>query len=186
MGLRNTNERWGAVAQALHWIIAVLVVVMAGLGWYMTTLDISPTMFELYALHKSIGITVFGLVILRLIWRLSNPTPALPAGMRPAERWMAHASHGLLYLILFAMPISGYVINSAADFPLNVFGLFTIPNVIAENEAVKEAAEEVHETLIWVLVGILALHVAGALKHHFVDRDDVLRRMLPGGQRSRS
>lgn len=186
MRLRNSDETWGLVAQLLHWLIAVLIVVMASLGWYMTTLDISPTMFELYALHKSIGVTVFTLVILRLAWRLSNPTPALPGHMPPAERWLAHASHGLLYLILFAMPVSGYVINSAADFPLNIFGLFTIPNVIPESEPIKEAAEGVHETLIWVLVAVLVLHVAGALKHHFVDRDDVLRRMLPGRKRSRS
>lgn len=186
MRLRNTDERWGAVAQLLHWVIAVLIVIMAALGWYMTTLDISPTMFELYALHKSIGITILTLVILRLAWRLSNNTPSLPEHMHPAERWLAHASHALLYLILFAMPISGYVINSAADFPLSVYGLFTIPNVIPESEPVKEAAEAVHETLIWVLIGIVALHVAGALKHHFMDRDDVLRRMLPSRQRSRS
>lgn len=183
MQMRNSQQRWGLVAQVLHWLIAVLVVVMAGLGWYMTTLKISPTMFELYALHKSIGVTVLVLMVLRLLWRQLNPTPPLPARMKPAERWLAHASHGLLYLILFGMPISGYVVNSAADFPLKVFGLVTLPNLIAENESVKEAAVTVHSTLIWVLVAVLVLHVAGALKHHFVDRDDVLRRMIPGTHR---
>lgn len=183
MRIRNTEQHWGLLAQGLHWLIAVLVVVMAGLGWYMTTLDISPTMFELYALHKSIGVTVLALVILRLLWRAANPTPSLPAHMKPVERRLAHATHGLLYLILIAMPISGYVINSAADFPLTVFGLFTIPNLIAENESVQAIAGAVHGTLIWVLVAVLLLHVAGALKHHFVDRDDVLRRMIPGAER---
>ncbi|MBA1147985.1 cytochrome b [Ectothiorhodospiraceae bacterium WFHF3C12] len=186
MRLRNSDQHWGLVAQLLHWLIAVLIVVMAALGWYMTTLKISPTMFELYALHKSIGITILTLVVLRVAWRASNPTPALPGHMRTTERRLAHITHGLLYLILFAMPISGYVINSAAAFPLKVFGLFTIPNVIPENEAVKEAAQAFHETLIWVLIGILVLHVAGALKHHFVDRDNVLRRMIPGAERSSS
>lgn len=183
MRITNSDRQWGVASQAFHWLIAALIAAQAGLGWYMTTLKLSPTKFELFALHKSLGITVLALALLRLLWRLANPTPSLPGQMSRTERWLAHASHGTLYLLLFAMPVSGYIINSAANFPLEYFGLFPIPNLTAENEPLKNAATEVHETLIWILVGVLALHVAGALKHHFVDRDDVLRRMLPGLKR---
>jgi len=179
MRIRNTDQHWGGAAQAFHWLIALLIVAQAALGWYMTTLKLSPTKFELFALHKSLGITVLTLALLRLLWRLSNPTPALPAHMTRTERWLAHGSHTALYLLLFAMPVSGYVINSATNFPLEYFGLFPIPNLTPESDSLKNAAAEVHETLVWILVAVLALHVAGALKHHFVDRDDVLQRMLP-------
>ncbi len=183
MRLRNSNDRWGGIAQLLHWGMAVLVVGMFPLGWYMVGLPLGPAKLDYYSWHKSFGITILVLVALRLAWRLANPTPQLPGDTPRWERGAAHASHVLLYALLVALPVAGYVINSAANFPLSVFGWFSIPNVIAESESLKESATLVHQVLGWVLLAVLAVHVAAALRHHVILRDDVLLRMLPGARR---
>lgn len=175
----NTPQRWGLIAQLLHWLIALAVFGLFALGWVMVNYPISPTKFELYSLHKSLGITVLLAVVLRLIWRAVNPTPTLAA--QPAwERRAATATHWTLYALLMLMPLSGYVINSAANFPMLVWGVLPLPNVTGENEGLQELAERVHLTLFWLLAVLVVLHVAAALRHHFLLKDDVLRRMLPG------
>lgn len=185
MKLRNDSQHWGAVAKGLHWSVALAVLFMIGLGLIMTAWPISPIKLKMYLVHKSLGIVILAVMIVRLLWRLANPAPVLPDTLKPYERLLAHANHALLYILLLAMPISGWVINSAANFPLRVFGLFQLPQLVPPNKSLQELAEAVHFGLFLTIAVLLILHVAAALKHHFVLKDGVLLRMLPGRARRR-
>jgi len=179
MALRNTTQRWGGVSQLLHWLIVALVIVQVTLASLADDLPPGMKKLTLLARHKSFGITILGLVILRLIWRWRNPTPALPVTLKPYERMLARFTHAMLYLLLFAMPLSGWMMSSARGFPVSWFGLVQLPDLVPRNKALYQTLLTTHGTLAWVLGTIVALHVAAALRHHFVMRDDVLRRMLP-------
>lgn len=176
---RNSVEAWGSVQKTLHWAIALAVVALAVLGWVMTGLPPGRRAFELYALHKSIGLTLLALVVARIAWRLSQPRPVWPAAMRAWERRTAVAVHVGLYATLVAMATSGWVLHSASGLPLRWFGLARVPSIAPRGDALKLLAADVHYALFWLLALLVAAHVAGALKHHYVDRDDVLRSMLP-------
>lgn len=179
MPARSDATRWGSVAKAFHWIVAVFVIGMLIGGLTMVELPTSPDKFKLYALHKSFGITILVLMLLRLAWRSVDPRPRDVPGMAPLVAFAAHAVHRLLYLALLAMPISGWVYNSASNFPLQWFKLVQLPAIVAPDPELKRLAHDVHEALALFIMLLLALHIAGALKHHFIDRDDTLRRMLP-------
>jgi cytochrome b561 len=175
--LRDSRERWGLVSILIHWLTVLAILFMGALGLYMTSLPIGAQKVQLYALHKSIGITLLALVLLRILWRLLNPRPALP----PMPRWQkiaAHASHGLLYLLLLAVPLSGWVMNSAANFPLVWFGFIELPAIAAPDPKLRALAGEIHETLFLLLILLALVHAGAALKHHLGDRDEVLRNML--------
>lgn len=175
--------RYGAVAQGFHWLIAVLFIAAVAIAWYMVDLPLSPYMVKTYNLHKSIGVTILALAVLRLLWRQFNRPPPLPSTMPQWEQRVAHGAHILLYLLLFAQPIIGIVFSWAAGIPVVVFGLFVLPNLMAANESLKEILQWVHIYVGWSFVGLVVLHAAAALRHHFLLKDDVLRRMLPGGLR---
>jgi len=181
--VKNTANRWGSGAQLLHWLMALGIVTSMVLGWLMVYLPNSALKFELYALHKSLGITLLALVFLRLAWRWVNITPPLPDHLPRHERILAKGTHQLLYALMLLMPLSGYVINSAANFPLNVFGLVQIPNLTPESATLQALASNLHLGVFWGFVVLLTLHIGGALRHHFVLRDNTLRRMLPGARR---
>jgi cytochrome b561 len=141
----------------------------------------------LLARHKSVGMTVLMLAILRLLWRLKNPPPPLPSGMSRIEQIGARATHLVFYVLLFAMPLTGWMMSSAKNYSVSWFGLFTWPNLIGKNEAAFDFLRTTHDTLSYVLFAVAVLHILAALKHHFWDRDDVLVRMLPftkGARRS--
>lgn len=180
MQWRNTRNRWGGISQLLHWLIALAVLALFALGWTMVAWPISPTKFELYSLHKSLGVTLLALVTLRLAWRLSGSVPDWPPNTPAWERRAALATHLLLYLLLIAMPVSGYLINSAANFPLVIWGVLELPNLTAEDERLQALAELAHLSMFWIMAALVLLHVAAALRHHWLLKDDVLRRMLPG------
>jgi len=182
MALRSDRNQWGSAIKALHWLIFLMIVVLATVGWYMKGLPNSPDKIKVYALHKSFGLTLLALVVLRLAWRelVDRVRPPLPPGMPAWQRFGAHASHLALYLLLFAIPLSGWLFNSAANFPLRWFGLFSVPSLSGPDPALKAFAGGAHWWLFWVLVVVLAAHVGAALWHHFVVRDEVLRRMWPG------
>ena len=182
MPIRNTPERWGCVAKWLHWTVALAVIVMIGLGWWAERLPFGSLKVDVFWVHKSLGMLVLIAMALRLLWRLLNPAPALPDTLRPWERGAAHLTHWGLYALLIAMPVSGWVINSAANFPLSVFGWFEVPAIAPADDDIKELAASVHGALSWAIIAVVGLHVAAALKHHFVLKDDVLRRMLPFGR----
>lgn len=180
---RNTNERYGIIAQSFHWVVALLVIGLLGVGLYMSDLKPGPDMFKIYALHKSVGIVVLGLAVLRLIWMLSNPHPhALPTH-KQWERFLAKLVHLFLYFAIIAMPLSGWIMSSAKGFPVNLFGIegLTLPNLVSTNKDVAEAAEEFHEIIAYSLIAVIGLHFAGALKHHVIDKDGTLRRMIRCG-----
>jgi cytochrome b561 len=176
--MSDAPDRWNRFAQLLHWLIALLIVGLGTVGLIMTDMAPSPDKIKVYTLHKSFGITVLMLVALRLVWRLATRHPA-PA---PGPRWQtlsASVVHFLLYVLMFAIPLSGWLFNSAANFPLQWFWLVHVPAIWGPDPAVKHFAREFHEAAFWVLITLAVLHAAAAFKHHYFDRDDVLRRMLP-------
>ena len=175
-------SRYGAVAQAAHWLVFLLVAALFGIAWYMTDLPLGPEKIRIYNLHKSIGVLVLGLMLLRLLWRQVSPPPELPPDMAAWERAAARASHLLLYALLLVQPVIGIVHSWSANFPVVVFGLFTLPSLTAPSERLKDLLVALHAWVGWALLALIALHAAAALRHHFVLRDDVLRRMLPGGK----
>lgn len=185
--LQNTEKRYGTVAMTLHWLIAVAIIGLLIVGKYMHGLpDSDVNKFALYQLHKSTGLTVLALSIARVLWRFVNAVPALPAGMPAWQRWLAHGTHYAFYVLIIAIPLSGWAVASAS--PLGIptiwFGLFEMPHLpglqgLSDQEETEEFFEEVHELLGNSMILLLILHVGAALKHHFWDRDTVLRRMLP-------
>ncbi len=165
-------------AIALHWLVALLIPGAFALGLYMTGLELSPTKLKLYSYHKWLGITVLGLIALRLAWRLIGSVP--PAMAAPAWRQRAAAlNHGLLYILMFAVPLTGWLMSSAKGFPVVYFGVLPLPDFVGKDEALGEWLVSVHVTLNYVLAALVVLHVAAALMHHFVERDGVLARMSP-------
>jgi cytochrome b561 len=183
---QGSSGRYTAVAQAFHWIIAALIVTQFVLGHMAADLPNGMHKLALLARHKSFGMTVLMLAILRLLWRLKNPPPELPAGMSPLERMIARATHVAFYVLLFAMPLTGWMMSSAKNYAVSWFGMFTWPNLIGKNEAAFDALRATHEILSDVLFAIAVLHILAALKHHFWNKDDVLVRMLPFGRLSGS
>jgi cytochrome b561 len=187
--LRNIETHYGAVAKSVHWLMAFMLVGSFSLGFYMHDLAVSPLRLKLFSYHKWLGVLAFILVVLRLGWRWTHRPPALPAHMAPWEKRAAEITHRLLYLLLFAAPLSGWLMSSAKGFQTVLFGVLPIPDLLSKNPPLGAALAEVHETLIWILLGVIVLHSLAALKHHFIDRDDVLSRMTPGvaplGPRSR-
>ncbi len=179
MALRNTTARWGSIAQSLHWIIVALVITQFVLASIAGDLPLGLQKLAMLARHKSVGITILALVVIRVIWRWSNPTPALPDTLKPYERMLARVTHVGLYALLFAMPITGWLMSSARNFPVSWWGLVQLPDFVKPDKALYELMHDIHGLLAWILLATALLHAAAALKHHFVLKDDVLRRMLP-------
>lgn len=178
MQLKNTSSRYGLVAIAFHWLIALLVISLLCVGLYMVTLTLSPLKIELFHYHKEFGTLVLILACLRWGWRLANTTPVLPSHMPFWQQWAAHASHYLLYVLLFAMPITGWLVSSAAGLLPSFFGLFVLPSLIAPNQELTHLFGWMHQWLAYSLIALLCVHIGAALEHHFVEKDDILRRMI--------
>jgi cytochrome b561 len=170
---------YSAVAKGLHWGMALLIAGLLTLGFLMSDLPLSPEKLQYYAWHKWAGISVFVLVWLRLAWRLWHPAPALPDTLSPWAQRLAHAGHAALYGLMIVIPLSGWVLSSAKGVQTVWFGVWPLPDLVAKDKALGDAMHEVHETLNYLLLLMLAGHVAAALKHHWIDQDDVLTRMLP-------
>ncbi|HEU4778966.1 MAG TPA: cytochrome b [Steroidobacteraceae bacterium] len=179
MTFRNTTRSWGALTKALHWIIVILIIVQFFIASRAHDLPRGPALIEAWGWHKSVGMTIFMLAIIRLVWRWMNPVPDLTAETRAWEHTLAKISHVLLYALIFAVPLTGWLMSSAKNFPVSWFSLFQWPDLIAPDRALSESMESAHKILVKVLVGVALLHAAGALKHHFIDKNNVLRRMLP-------
>jgi cytochrome b561 len=177
--LRNTRERWGLISQLLHWLVAVVILVQVGVGVAAVEWRLSPTKLDLFVWHKSVGMLILLLVLLRLGWRITNPTPAPPPDMRPWEVHAAHMSHVLLYLLVLGLPLTGWIINSAANIPLKLFWLVPLPDITAPSKPLQEAATGAHVALVIALAPLLLVHVGAALRHHYLKHNAVLRRMLP-------
>lgn len=179
MNLRNSPRRWGAVSQGLHWLVVVLVIAQFLLASAADDLPAGLAKLVLLARHKSVGITILGLAVLRLAWRAMSPGPPPPTTGSAAERALARLTHGGLYTLLFLVPLAGWAQSSAKNYAVSWFGLVQLPNLVPADESLYRALHEAHEVLAWTLAGLAGLHAAAALYHHFLRRDDVLRRMLP-------
>ena len=171
--------RYTPPARLLHWLMAALLIGLLALGFYMSDLPLSPEKLQLYAWHKWAGVTAFLLALVRLAWRASHRPPALPAQMPPLERLAAHLGHWGLYALMLAIPLSGWLMSSAKGFQTVWFGVLPLPDLLAKDKALGNLLETVHVVLNYTLIAVLLGHVGAALKHHFIDRDDVLTRMLP-------
>jgi cytochrome b561 len=173
-----SGARYGTPAIAAHWLLALLLVGNFALGLWMTELALSPLRLKLYNWHKWAGVVILTLSLLRLLWRLGHRPPAalpMPAWQAQAAR----ATHLGLYLLFFAVPLAGWAYSSAAGFPIVWFGVLPLPDFVPVDKALAEAIKPWHERLAWTLIALVALHVAAALKHHFIDRDGLLQRMWP-------
>ena len=173
------KQHYTATAKSLHWVMAVLIIGLLALGFYMQDLPLSPEKLKLYSWHKWAGVTAFLLVLVRLAWRAGHRPPPLPASMPKPLQLAAHGGHLALYGLMLAMPLSGWLMSSAKGFQTVWFGLLPIPDLLAKDKALGDLLQNVHATLAVLFVLILVGHVAAALKHHFIDRDDILTRMLP-------
>ncbi|MEM9811285.1 MAG: cytochrome b [Pseudomonadota bacterium] len=193
MTVKNTTSTWGWPARVLHWVMAVMIIGLVGMGTYISNFETDLVrQFELIQDHKSFGFTVFVLALLRVAWRFANrDTPGLPADMPSWQVRASHASHYLLYALIFIMPLSGWLMSTAS--PLNdpnaypvqiknmVFGLFEMPDPFPTgSKAISDAFHVIHSIAGKLLAFILVVHTAAALKHHFIDKDTILKRMTFG------
>lgn len=176
MQLKNTKNHFGLIAIILHWLMAFLIIGLLAIGLYMADLPNSLQKLKLYGWHKEFGFLVLMLAVARLVWRLSNVTPVLT--MPRWEVFAARAVHWIFYLLMIAMPITGWLVTSAAGFPISFFGLFIIPTLIQPDPHLLDLFAEVHEILAYTLIAFICGHVLAALKHQFIDKDDILIRMF--------
>jgi cytochrome b561 len=178
MGVSVPDDRYSSVAIILHWLIAFLVLLLLGLGWYMADLPKGPDRSWYFALHKSLGLTVLMLMILRVAWRLSHTPPALPESLPLWRRQLAQGSHQLFYVLLFLQPLSGYVSSSFSGYKTKYFG-FPLPHWGWKQPVLNDILTNLHVATSVVLVSLIVLHLAGALQHLFNREDKLFRRMLP-------
>ncbi|WP_432785011.1 Cytochrome b561 [Oligella sp. MSHR50489EDL] len=175
----STSVRYTSTAIFLHWLMALGLIGTLSLGLYMQGLPFSPSKLQFYSWHKWAGITLLLLAIVRLAWRLSHPAPALPAEMGALSKLGAHAIHWLLYLLMLAIPISGWLMSSAQGFSVMWFGIVPLPDLVAPDPDLGNLLTKVHITLNYLLMASIVAHVGAALFHHFIKKDTVLKRMMP-------
>jgi cytochrome b561 len=184
--LKSGSDHWGGLAKSFHWTIVALLIVQGSIGLIMVRLPKSPGVIPFFSFHKSLGLTILALAILRLGWRAFDPRPEEPAGM---PRWQvvgAHVGHALLYVLLFAVPLTGWWFDSVSALrPLYWFGLFEVPHLTGPDKELKDFAAAVHAFLFWILFFVAAAHAAMALIHQFINRDNVLGRMWPASLQRR-
>ena len=173
------NSQYTATAKSLHWLMALLLIGLLVLGFYMAGLPLSPDKLRLYSWHKWAGVTVFVLLGFRLLWRVTHRPPALPASMSAPMQLAAHAGHFVLYALMIAIPLSGWLMSSAKGIQTVYFGVLPIPDLLEKNKELGNLLQTVHMGLNLLFVAVIAGHIGAALKHHFIDRDDILKRMLP-------
>jgi len=173
------TDRYTGTAKSLHWVMAILLFGLLALGFYMHDLPLSPEKLKLYSWHKWAGVTAFLLVLVRLGWRVTHLPPALPASMPRIMQLAAHAGHFALYALMIAIPLSGWLMSSAKGFQTVWFGVLPIPDLLDKNKELGDLLAVVHKVLNLLFVAVLAGHIGAALKHHFIDKDDILTRILP-------
>lgn len=163
----------------LHWLIALSIAIVFSVGIYMHELPLSPHKLQIYAYHKWAGITIFLLVLFRLVWRYLYSPPPLPETMLQWEKHIAYLVHFILYFLMLAIPMSGWLMSSAAGFPVILFGIIPLPDLVAKNKELADLFKIIHFFLNMSLLLLVFLHIAAAVKHHFMVKDDVLVQMLP-------
>ena len=175
----NSPNRYTPTAIALHWLAALLIFSAFPLGLYVHEMALSPLKLKLLSYHKWLGVTIFLLTVARIAWRATHTPPPLAATIPLWQQQVAHVLHLLLYILLLLIPLSGWLMSSAKGFPGVYLGLVQLPDLVGKDKALGELLEEAHEMLNFGMIALVGMHVGAALKHHFIDRDDTLRRMLP-------
>ena len=178
--LRNSPDHYGIISQSLHWVIVVLVSIQFVVGSIAADLPLGMQRLILLSRHKSIGMTIFILMILRLLWRLANTVPQLPVIMPGNEQRLAHLTHWLFYILLLCIPVAGWINSSASNLTVSWFGIFNWPDLVDADKHIATIAKGTHKILVWTLLAIISVHTIAALRHHFILKDNVLTRMLPG------
>lgn len=179
MQLGNTEDRWGVVQQTLHWLIVLAVISQLTLGFTFTSLpENDPLRGTLFGAHAALGLIILVIMLVRLVWRLAHPVPRLPDTLRRWEKRLARVNHGLLYLLLIGMPLGGYLLVNAHGHPVSFFGI-ELPVLMPANESLEEIIELLHVTGAFFIIGLVILHVAAALRHEWILKDNTLRRMTP-------
>ncbi len=173
------TDRYTRTAVTLHWLVALLIFAAFPLGLYMHDLPLSPHKLRLFSYHKWIGVTAFMLALVRISWRITHRPPPLPERMPTWEKVSAVSVHYLLYALILVVPISGWLMSSAKGFQTVWFGVLPLPDLVGKNKELGDQLLEVHQTLNYLMLGLVLAHMGAALKHHFFDHDDVLARMLP-------
>lgn len=184
--LKNTVQAWGWVAKSFHWLLALLIPGQLVLGWIAEEAPVSPQKFELFVWHKSIGISILLLAILRLGWRFANAAPATPAGIASWEERFARGGHVTLYILMLAVPLSGWWVADTSRIPFKLFWHVPVPDLVAPDKQLSELAASMHGLLTTALIVVVFVHVLAALRHHFLLRNNTLRRMLPSISEPRS
>lgn len=180
MPVTNSDTAYGNISKFFHWLVALFVIFMLFLGFFMGSAKLPSLQSLLYGIHKSMGLTILGIMILRYIWRLLNPTPKFPAGTPVWQAKVAKWSHGLLYLLLFIMPLSGWLMSTAAGYAPNFWGLVKAPMPwVTHSKAVANIVGDIHHYCAWILVALICIHALGAIEHWLIRKDNVLQRMLP-------
>jgi len=180
----QTPDRYATRAVLVHWLIAALVLSALPLGFYMSGLPLSPYKLQLISYHKWLGVTVLLLFLPRLLFRLTKPVP-VPVGSAPSwQRKVAAVTHGLLYALMFAVPLTGWLMSSAKGFPVVYLGVLPLPDLVGKDQALGDFFKSAHEVLTLGLLTLVGLHIAAALKHHVIDCDETLVRMVPVLKRS--
>jgi cytochrome b561 len=177
--LRNDANSWSAPAKLFHWLMALLIFAQIALGLSAASWHLSPTKLNLFVWHKSTGMVILALLALRLAWRLSHRAPDLPWEMPLWERAAANLSHFLLYVLMIALPVTGWVVSSASNVPFRIFWTIPLPAIVAPDKAVADLFAAIHGWLVTLLAMVLVAHIGAALRHHYVKKDSVLARMLP-------
>lgn len=177
--LRNSTEPYGIIAQAFHWLVAFLVLVQIGIGLYAANLPVSLARLQWLSHHKSLGLAILALVLLRLGWRALNPPPELPSSMPRWQRLAALGTHRLFYVLLILAPFAGWLYASAAGLSVNWFGLLPLPDLLSKDRQLAELFKALHIGLVALLALLVAVHVGAALRHGLLLRDGVMHRMLP-------
>jgi cytochrome b561 len=173
------SDRYSTPAIVFHWLLALMIVVSFCVGLYMADLPFSPLRLKLFSYHKWAGISILALSAVRLLWRLFSRQPQEPP-MPPWQRQAARVTHWGMYLLFFAVPLVGWAYSSAAGFPVVLFGVLPLPDFVPVDKALADALKPWHAALAYALAALVLAHVAAALKHHFIDHDGLLLRMVPG------
>ncbi|MDA8260127.1 MAG: cytochrome b [Betaproteobacteria bacterium] len=175
----SPDHSYTGVAIGLHWLIAFAIIGSFSVGLYMVDLPLSPQKLKIYSWHKWAGVTIFLCVVLRLGWRLLHRPPELPAGVPVWQRSLAAATHVLMYLLMIVVPLSGWLMSSAKGFQTVWFGVLPLPDLLTKNAELGDLLQQMHKLLNYSMAALVFAHLGAALKHHFIDRDDILARMLP-------
>lgn len=170
-------QNYNTVSRIFHWSVALLILGLLIVGFFMEGMNPEPLKFKIYGWHKALGMVVIGLGVARIIWKHASQSPNSLSTHKKWEKMLSKTIHIVLYILIIAMPLSGWIMSSAGGYPVSFFGLFEFPNIVEKNKELGRIANQVHGILAYALVGCVGLHVVGAIKHHVIDKDVTLNRM---------